>query len=312
MGMDPTSVLEDLRAFDPFAPARVEGPGGDRAGTSLRYLLLDVFTDVPLQGNPLAVFTDARGLDAETMQRIARELNLSESVFMLPARGGGDVRIRIFTPAHEMPFAGHPTLGAAIVAGAALHRDAVTLETGAGPVEVALRAVAGLAGEGTMDQPLPSIEPCGDEAAVLAALGVGRARLPVEVYRNGPRHVLVTLAGEDDVAALRPDLGALTQLGPQLVSCFAGAGRAWTTRMFAPALGVAEDPATGSAAGPLAVHLARHGETRFGEEITIHQGAAIGRPSLLRASAHGEPGRLERVAVGGAAVFVAGADMRLA
>jgi trans-2,3-dihydro-3-hydroxyanthranilate isomerase len=123
--------------------------------------------------------------------------------------------------------------------------------------------------------------------------------------------VFVALGDEAEVAAMRPDLGALERLGELCVSCFAGSGRAWTTRMFAPALGVAEDPATGSAAGPLALHLARHGETAFGEEIEIHQGAAIGRPSLLRAAAHGALGRVERIEVGGAAVVLARAEMRL-
>src|SRR6476660_2114610 len=123
--------VQRLSAFEPFAARTGDAVARDGG---LRYLLLDVFTDVPLEGNPLAVFTDGRRLDAATMQRIARELNLSESVFMLPAQDGGDVRVRIFTPTTEMPFAGHPTLGAAIVAGTALQRRQVTLETGAGPV----------------------------------------------------------------------------------------------------------------------------------------------------------------------------------
>jgi trans-2,3-dihydro-3-hydroxyanthranilate isomerase len=119
----------------------------------------------------------------------------------------------------------------------------------------------------------------------------------------------VELSDEHEVARLRPDLRALTELGEICVSCFAGAGKAWRTRMFAPALGVAEDPATGSAAGPLAVHLARHGRTRFGEWIEIRQGREIGRPSLLRARALGGADRLERVEVAGSAVIIARADL---
>jgi trans-2,3-dihydro-3-hydroxyanthranilate isomerase len=304
--MGSAATIERVRAFDPFSAS-----AGDTSGTALRYLVLDVFTDVPLEGNPLAVFTDGRGLDAGRMQRIARELNLSESVFVLPAEQGGDARIRIFTPTSEMPFAGHPTLGAAIVVGSALAAGFVTLETGAGPVAVTLDRASERAGAGTMVQPLPSVERFGDERALLAALGVARSRLPVELYRNGPRHVFVAAQDDAALAALAPDLGALERLGELCVSCFAGAGRAWTSRMFAPALGVAEDPATGSAAGPLAVHLARHGEIAFGQEIAISQGAAIGRPSRLRACAHGDAERLERVEVGGAAVIVASAQLRL-
>ena len=107
------------------------------------------------------------------------------------------------------------------------------------------------------------------------------------------------------MAGLRPDLAALRALGAIGVNCFAGEGRRWKTRMFAPALGVPEDPATGSAAGPLAVHLARHGRISFGEQIEISQGAEINRPSTLYASAHGSKDRLERVEVGGSAVVVA-------
>jgi trans-2,3-dihydro-3-hydroxyanthranilate isomerase len=123
--------------------------------------------------------------------------------------------------------------------------------------------------------------------------------------------VYVELAGEAAVARLRPDLGKLGELGELCVSCFAGAGRSWKTRMFAPGLGVAEDPATGSAAGPLAVHLARHGRIAFGEQIEIRQGAEIGRASLLYARADGAGERIERVAVGGAAVTVGGGELRL-
>ena len=129
--------------------------------------------------------------------------------------------------------------------------------------------------------------------------------LPVEVYRNGPVFVYVALESEDAVAAVRPDLRALEQLGVYGVNCFAGSGERWKTRMFGPALGVAEDPATGSAAGPLAVHLARHGRLPFGTEIEIVQGVEIGRRSVLRARVEGSADRIEHVFVGGSAVIVA-------
>jgi trans-2,3-dihydro-3-hydroxyanthranilate isomerase len=293
-----TGNIERLAAFDPLAAAP--------ASAIWRYVLMDVFTDAPLEGNGLAVFLDARGMHPQTMKRLARELNLSETVFLLPATADGDARVRIFTPAVELPFAGHPVLGAAFVAGSALARNALRLETGAGPVDVELKREAGRVVFGRMRQPIPAWWPYERESELLRAVGVERSGLPVERYSNGPMHVYVELPGAEELAALHPDMVALEELGEICVSCFAGSGRRWKTRMFAPGVGVPEDPATGSAAGPLAVHLSRHGRIPFGEEIEIHQGAEIARPSLLRARAEGSPERIERVEVGGSAVIVAG------
>jgi trans-2,3-dihydro-3-hydroxyanthranilate isomerase len=295
-----TDTLELLAAFDPFALPQA----GRSASSTTPYILVDVFTDTPLEGNQLAVVTDAREVPAEQMQRLARELKLSETVFLLPPRQGGDVRIRIFTPAAELPFAGHPVLGCAIVVGAALDRDEVTLEAEIGPVSVSLLRRHGQATFGRMRQPIPSWAPYEHEAELLDALGVRRSGLPVELYSNGPRHVYVELDSEQAVAALEPDLRALAALGDIEANCFAGSGLRWKTRMFAPAMGVPEDPATGSAAGPLAVHLSRHGRIAFGEEIEIRQGAEIGRPSLLHARCDGSAAGIDRVEVGGAAVIV--------
>lgn len=299
--------MERLSAFDPL------GAGGVRAAgaASGRYLLLDVFTERPLQGNQLAVFTDARGIDAERMQRLALELRLSESVFLFPPQQGGEVAIRIFTPTLELPFAGHPVLGTAIVVAGALGLETVTLETQMGSLAVRVRHEKGRARSGWMHQPLPSWAPFEHEAELLGALGVTEAKLPVEVYDNGPNHVVVALETPEIVSQLRPDLQALAALGKLNVSCFAGAGRNWRTRMFAPALGVPEDPATGSAAGPLALHLARHGLVAFGEEIEISQGSEIARPSLLYARASGSAEALQSVEVGGSAVFVAAGEFVL-
>jgi trans-2,3-dihydro-3-hydroxyanthranilate isomerase len=279
---------------------------------TFRYVVADVFTETPLAGNPVAVFTDARGLEDDEMQRLARELNLSESVFVLPAEGEGHARIRIFTPSVEMPFAGHPTLGTAFVLGAPMQLVEIRLETGAGVIPVALEREGPRIVFGWMVQPVPTWEAYEGEAALLSALGVERSELPVEVYDNGPRHVFVAVGSEDEVAALRPDLGALSALPGVLgISCFAGSGTRWKTRMFAPAGGVPEDPATGSAAGPLAVHVARHGRIAFGDEIEISQGVEIGRPSTLFARVAGSPDQIERVDVGGSAVTVAHGEFRL-
>ena len=271
-----------------------------------------MFTDTPLEGNQVAVFDDGSALDGETMQRAARELSLSETVFVLAPRDGGDARVRIFTPSAELPFAGHPVLGTAFVLGGRSEAPVVRLETGAGITPVALRRRGEAVEFGEMDQPLPVRVPFERERELLSALGVERTELPVEVYRNGPTHVYVALAGERGVAALRPDMAALEDLGQGLgFSCFAGAGTSFKTRMFAPALGVAEDPATGSAAGPLALHLATHGRISFGEEIEIRQGEEIARPSVLRARVEGSPERVERIVVGGSAVIVARGEYRL-
>ncbi len=277
-----------------------------------RYVVCDVFTDRPLEGNQLAVFTDARELPEEMLQPLARELNFSETVFVYRAAGEGHARIRIFTPAVEVPFAGHPTLGTAFVLGGPMQLDEIRLETGSGVVPVQLEREGPRIIFGRMSQPLPTIEPYGDEAALLDVLGLERSELPVELYDNGLKHVYVCLASPDEVARLRPDMSRLAALPPVLgVNTFAGSGAVWKTRMFAPSGGVPEDPATGSAAGPLAVHLVRHGRIPPGAEIEISQGAEIGRPSKLYARVEGTPERIEAVEVGGSAVIVARGEFRL-
>jgi trans-2,3-dihydro-3-hydroxyanthranilate isomerase len=276
-----------------------------------RYFVVDVFTDTPLEGNQLGVFSDARGFSSERMQRLAREMSFAETVFILPPEADGDVRMRIFTPAAELPFAGHPVLGTAFVVGSALGRDAVRLETGLGVVPVELDRDGDRIVFGWMDQPIPSSAPYERQEELLAAIGVERSLLPIESYRNGPVHVYVQLDDEHAVARLRPDIAALGELDGICANCFAGSGSRWKTRMFAPGLAVPEDPATGSAAGPLAVHLARHGRIRFGDQIEIRQGAEIGRPSILHARADGTADQVRRVRVGGSAVVVARGDFRV-
>jgi trans-2,3-dihydro-3-hydroxyanthranilate isomerase len=277
---------------------------------SLRYVFADVFTDRPLEGNQLAVFTDARGLDDETMQALALEIGFSETVFVLPAEQGGTVRIRIFTPRDELPFAGHPVLGAAWVLAAPLQRDVLQLETGRGIVPVELeRDESGAIAFGRMEQPIPTVEPYDESDALLGALGVGGSQLPVEIYDNGPRFAFVVLDSPAEVGSLEPDFAALEALGVQ-VSCIAGEGTSWKMRMFAPAYGVAEDPATGSAAGALACHVCRHGLAEWGTWLEISQGVEIGRPSTLIALADGTDGAIERVACGGRAVVVARGEFR--
>ena len=275
-----------------------------------RYVIADVFTDTPLQGNQVAVFTDAREIPEDKLQPIAREMNFSETVFVYTPEGDRHAKIRIFTPLAELPFAGHPTLGTAFILSAPLSLEEIKLETGAGVIPVRLEREDGRIVFGRMTQPLPTVEPYDGEEQLLEILGVARSELPVEVYDNGIRHVYVCLGSEDEVAAVRPDLARLAEESAAMgFSCFAGKGKRWKTRMFAPAGGVPEDPATGSAAGPLALHLARHGLIAFGEEIEISQGVEVGRPSKLYARVEGSADEVERVEVGGSAVTVARGEL---
>jgi trans-2,3-dihydro-3-hydroxyanthranilate isomerase len=280
--------------------------------SAYEYVICDVFTDTPLEGNQLAVFKDARDIPDRQLQALAREINFSETVYAYPPQGNAHARIRIFTPAHELPFAGHPVLGTAFVFATSHGDDEIRLETGRGLVPIRMQRSGGRPTFGWMRQPLPTTEPFQDPGAVLAALGVERSLLPVEVYDNGVRHLYVTLPDEDAVARLQPDTGALARIARDCgVNCIAGSGRRWKTRMFAPGVGVVEDPATGSAAGPLAVHLVRHELIAFGDEIQISQGAELRRPSTLHAKASGSNGRLESVEVGGSAVIVGRGEFTL-
>jgi len=280
---------------------------------AFRYVVVDVFTETPLAGNQLAVFTDARELRDEHLQPLARELNFSETVFVYPPEAGGHVRLRIFTPSVEMRFAGHPMLGTAFVLAGPLQLGLIRLETTAGVVPVTVdRDDTGRITFGRMEQPTPTVQPYPQEAEVLAALRVAQSELPVELYDNGVKHVYVGLGSAEEVAAVKPDLEALAALpGVEGTNVYAGADGRWKLRMFAPADGVAEDPATGSAAGPLALHLARHGRISFGDEIEISQGVEVGRPSTLYARAVGSAEQLERVEVGGSAIVVARGEFQL-
>ena len=274
---------------------------------TFRYVVADVFTDVPLAGNQVAVFTDAREIPEEMLQPLAREMKLSETVFVYPPSSEGNVAIRIFTPTLELPFAGHPILGTAFVLAGPLQLEEIRLECGAGVVPVRLERDGSRITFGWMTQPPFSHEPYADADGLLELLGIDAAESPVELYRQGPQHVVVEVASPDAVAALRPDFGALEALSPYGTACIARDGDVWKARVFVPAHGVPEDPATGSAAGPIALHLARHGRTEFGQEIEIRQGVEIGRPSTLYAVARSE----DEIEVGGSAVVVARGEFRL-
>jgi trans-2,3-dihydro-3-hydroxyanthranilate isomerase len=278
----------------------------------MRFQIVDVFTDRPLAGNQLAVFLDASGIPEALLQPLAREINFSETVFLYPPADPANTgHMRIFVPTAEIPFAGHPVLGTAVALAARQGLRELRLETGRGVVPVTVDRR-----HGRMRQPVPDVASYPQTQRLLAALGVEGSVLPVETYDNGIQHVYVTLRSPAEVEALRPDMGALLDLDPAPdpgvgYNCFAGAGDEYTTRMFAPAEGIPEDPATGSAAGPLACHLARHGMIAWGQQITISQGAQIGRPSTLLARAEGGPDGISRVEVAGDAVVVGEGEFTL-
>ncbi|GAA2328914.1 PhzF family phenazine biosynthesis isomerase [Dactylosporangium salmoneum] len=276
------------------------------------YVIADVFTDTALEGNPLAVVPDATGMSSACMQRIAREMNLSETTFVLPPTAGGDVRVRIFTPVGELPFAGHPTFGTAAVLATTAHPGVrgreLRMETGMGVVPFEFAGPpGGRVTTARMRQPIPVWQPYDRAAELLDALGLSSSTLPVEVYRNGPRHAFVGLPTVADLSALQVDHRALAAHEDLAANCFAPTGDplVWRARMFSPAYGVVEDAGTGSAAGPLALHLGRHGRIPQGATITVHQGVEMGRPSTIRATATVVNGAVDRVEISGSAVVVA-------
>jgi len=282
----------------------------------VRAVLLDVFTDRALTGNQLAVFTDGSQVPEELRQDLAREIGFSETVYVDPPSHptAGDARIRIFTPAAELPFAGHPTLGSAVALGrerGLAGGSVITLECGVGPVPVELDAtVTG----GWMRQPVPTWVDWPDAGGVLDALGLPRdaAVAPMQVYDNGPTHLVVAVGDAATVRNLRVNGGRLAELVPDGTAvCAVDGPDAVTTRYFFPAGGILEDPATGSAAGPVGVHLLRHGLVEPGRQLTLSQGAEIKRPSTLLVRVEGTADAIASVAVGGSAVIVGEATFTL-
>lgn len=271
-----------------------------------QYVVVDAFSARPLSGNPLAVVLAGDDLTAEQMQRIAREMNLSETTFVLHPRDlDCDARVRIFTPVNELPFAGHPLLGTAVALASRTGTDRLRLETDAGVIPFTLEHVGERVARASMRQPVPWWKPFDRTDELLDALHIGASTLPVEIYVNGPRHVLV---GLDSVAALSqvsPDHRALSSFSDLAVNCYAGSGSTWRNRMFSPSYGVVEDAATGSAAGPIAIHLARQGLSPYGQITRITQGVEIGRPSLMEALVQGQGDHVESVVVSGHGVITA-------
>ncbi len=299
----------------------------------IRSTQLDVFTSEPFGGNQLAVFHDAAQLTAAEMQAIAREMNFSESVFTLPAtEPTALVRLRIFTPEVELPFAGHPVIGAtfALAAVGRITPDIaspIALETGVGPLAIELLFADGRLSFAWMRQPTPTFEPwSGDRAALAASLGLRagdlRADLPIERGSAGVPFIYIPLASQQALDQAQPGPG----VGAALHDAVAHAGaylfvppgpahdQPVATRMFAQGMGIGEDAATGSAAGPFGAYLVRHGLAPLEDDlarITVAQGVQMGRPSQLFVTVEQREDAISQVRVGGESVVVAQGEFLL-
>jgi trans-2,3-dihydro-3-hydroxyanthranilate isomerase len=279
---------------------------------SYHYQVVDVFTRVPLEGNPLAVFLDTVGLAPEMMQRIARELNLSETVFVVPSERFDCVaRLRIFTPCTEMDFAGHPTVGASFV----LTQQGVvpagvrnfSVQENVGAIAIAVDRTDGL----MLWLRTPPVQqgPTIDKSEAAALLGLAPGELEdcaPQVLSAGNPTLFIALKGKRAVDGASLDSSKWSDLKRRYhpdrmcVFVFTPTPEGAYSRMFAPDYGVLEDPATGSATGPLAFYMMRHGlaSAAAGSRLVSEQGTQMGRRSLLHVQVHGEQGK-DGIDVGG-------------
>ncbi|MFG1690733.1 PhzF family phenazine biosynthesis protein [Gemmatimonadota bacterium] len=297
----------------------------DRSRSHFRFFTCDVFTDRPFTGNPLAVFPDAEGMPDNLMQRIAREFNLSETTFVLPTRSAqADFQVRIFTPAQELPFAGHPTIGTALVLAwrgsvkTEEGRGRVVLEEKAGVVPVSIHSVCGLPGYAELAVPAPPVKeqetlPLQDVAAALSLSPeeISSGDDCHQIWGCGTSCLCVPVRNLESVGRARPDLGIWGRVfsGPPLAGAYVfaygglGANADVHARFFAPDLGISEDPATGAAASAMGGYLgSRHPDEAGIHQWTIEQGIEMGRPSEVRLRVEKSQGVVSAVWVGGGAV----------
>ncbi len=292
-----------------------------------RYLHLDVFTEEPMAGNQLAVFPEPAGLDDGQMQRIANEMNFAETTFAWPAEDAAcDVRVRIFTPQRELPMAGHPTVGTAFALAETGFlpggREATVFELGVGPTRVELEWAGGRLASAWMFQKRPEFgDDRFDRPALAKALGVGAGdidgSLPVVGGSAGVDFLYVPLVTREAVDRAWLDVAAAAALydsiGHEHIAAYVfsledgGDGVTAYCRMFGAVLGVTEDPATGSAAGPLAAYLVRNGRAAMGEPLVLRQGVKMGRPGTIMAAVQKDGS----VRVGGPAVVVGEGTIRV-
>jgi trans-2,3-dihydro-3-hydroxyanthranilate isomerase len=291
---------------------------------SYRYHVVDVFTQTPLEGNPLAVFPDAAELDAPTMQRIARELSLPETVFIVPSRRSGCVaRLRIFTPRKEMDFAGHPTIGTAFLLMQLGHvragTDSFSVEENVGAIAIAVdrqeHSMLWLSTPPVHDG--PTIDR--SEAAALIGLAPDAlADATPQILSAGNPTLFIALKTRSavDEASLDGTQWAAIRSryhpDPMCAFVFSPTREGAYSRMFAPDYGIAEDPATGSSTGPLACYMLRHGMTsaKAGSRFVSEQGVQMGRRSILHVRVLGENGK-DGIDVGGFVTKVIDGELRI-
>jgi trans-2,3-dihydro-3-hydroxyanthranilate isomerase len=299
----------------------------------MRFLHYDVFTDTRFEGNQLAIFPEASRLSSEQMQTIATEMNFSESTFIIPAESADtDVRMRIFTPGAELPMAGHPTIGSTFALAdlgvISAGRPSWVFGLGVGPTKVELTWTAERLSFAWMDQRPPDYrQPASPRVEIIKAVGVDphavdSTGMPIEEISCGVNFLFVPARTRAAVDAAEPDFAAMKRLK----SAFPGdhtaifvfstepvdASVTAYSRMFAPGLGVGEDPATGGASGPLAAYLVKHGLVRREQmhDMVSLQGVAMGRPSRIHMRiTQNDDGVITRVQVGGEAVRVAEGDL---
>lgn len=296
----------------------------------LKFYQADVFTSLPFGGNPVAVFPEAQGLDDYQLQQIAREMNLSETVFVLPPTDpAAVVRLRIFTPTQEIPFAGHPVLGTFYVLaqlGLIAITDGVTRvmqECNIGLFPVEIYAQEGLITRVVMTQPKPlflgSVEASDELFDIAKALGLSKNQIadtnrPVMVVSTGLPVLIVPVRTLTAVRSIVPDAAAIVEVcgrvGANGIMVFTSVTvedhATVHTRMFAPSIGIPEDPATGSASGAMGAYLVHNGLVEVGPmtELIVEQGYEIARPSRILVQVESEDDAIQTVKVGGQCVMV--------
>lgn len=277
--------------------------------TALRFVLCDVFTDQPLSGQALAVFTRATGLSDERMQALARELNSSETAFVQPPAVGGQAKVRVFDAIGEVLHPRHAALGTAIVLGGALQAEEVRLETHAGIVLVRLEREGARIVFGWCEQPIPTGAHFEARGALFDALRLEDSARPLGVYDDGFTQAVVQVSSVDELARVLPDQQALVRLRIQRIGVFAGEAGAYRMRVFEPSADRFEALATPAAAGLLAWYLVTN--ERESSDCSLRIEAEVGaRPaSLLYARVQNNAGLAQSIWVGGAAVVVGRGDM---
>jgi trans-2,3-dihydro-3-hydroxyanthranilate isomerase len=298
-----------------------------------RYAILDVFADTPLAGNPLAVVLDVEGLDTGSMQSIAAEFNLSETVFVLPAKNPvHTASLRIFTPRNEIPFAGHPTIGTAVLLGHEAagddddhHESMMVLEEKVGPVRCGV-VIKGDKGHAVFDIPqqATAVGEAGEREAIAAALGLVPVEIGFEnhhpsVYSAGLPFNFIPVRDLEVIAKARPDTAHwAAAFADNAAGAFlycretVGHDHHFHGRMFAPLAGIAEDPATGSAAAAFSAVIMRFDQPTAGDHrYLIEQGFEMKRPSLIKLELDVDAGAVQSARIGGDAVVVAEGTLSL-